>query len=88
MAGTGYLAVSETVNGGRSYNERVNEDAASFDDALETLHMWLWLTQSQAMALHVIRTFMRGEIYSDHSVCVRYYVPGTVGHWYDILYRA
>jgi len=85
---TGYLAVSETVNGGKTAVQRVYEDVSSFDEATEVLHEWLWLTQSQRMALHVIRTFMRGEIYADHSVSVRYYVPGTVGHWFDIFYRA
>ncbi len=86
--GTGFLRVRETVNGGRTHVQRVYEDAASFNEATDTLHAWLWVTQSQAMALHVIRTWMRGECYADHSVTVRYYVPGTVGHWFDILYRA
>ena len=88
MAGTGYIKVTETVNGGRDYRERVCEDAASFTEATETLHAWLWLTQSQRDAVRIIMTWMRGEIYSDHSVSVRYYVPGTVGHWFEIFYRA
>lgn len=88
MAGTGYITVTETVNGGRNYRDRVREDAASFTEATETLHEWLWLTQSQRDAVRIIMTWMRGEIYSDHSVSVRYYVPGTVGHWFEIFYRA
>lgn len=88
MAGTGYIKVTETVDGGRKYSQRLCEDAGSFDEATLTLHMWLWLTQSQDMSARVIMTWMRGEIYSDHSVSVRYYVPGTVGHWFEIFYRA
>lgn len=88
MAGTGYLKVTETFNGGRDYRVRVFEDVASFTEATETLHAWLWLTQSQRDAVRIIMTWMRGEMYSDHSVSMRHYVPGTVGHWFEIFYRA
>lgn len=88
MAGTGKLSITETVNYGREYSTRLAEPVASFNDATEMLHAWLWLTQSQRAAVYVIMAWMRGEIYSDHSVSVRYYVPGTVGHWLDIQYVA
>lgn len=88
MARTGYIAVSETVNGGKTAVSHVYEDASRFIDATNILHKWLWLNQSQEMSAHVMVTWMRGETYSDHSVCVRYYVPGTVGHWFEIFYRA
>lgn len=88
MAGTGSIRVTETVNGGRSYTERLSEDVGSFDEATMTLHEWLWLTQSQSMSVRVLMTFMRGEYYSDHSVRLRHYVPGTVGHWFEIVYMA
>lgn len=84
----GRLTVKETTNGGRSYRTRVDTPASRFYDATESLHEWLWLNCSRVMALHVIMTWMRGEVYSDHSVSVRYYVPGTVGHWFEILYVA
>lgn len=86
MAGTGSILITETFNGGREYRDRVFEDVADFTEATETLHAWLWLTQSQADAVRIIMTWMRGEFYSDHSVTVRYYVPGTVGHWFEIVY--
>ena len=86
MAGT--IRITETVNGGKTYAERLSKDARSFNDATMTLHAWLWLNGSQERSARVIMTWMRGEIYSDHSVNVRYYVPGTIGHWFEILYRA
>ena len=88
MAGTRYIKVTETTDGGRTYSQRLCEDANDFTGATLTLHMWLWLTQSQRDAASVIMAWMRGEAYSDHSVSVRHYVPGTVGHWYEIFYRA
>lgn len=84
----GTITVSETVNGGRSYSERLSHDVESFDDATLSLHEWLWLYGSQERSARVMMTWMRGERYADHSVNVRYYVPGTLGHWYTILYRA
>ncbi len=84
----GTLTVKETTDGGRTYATRVDTPASRFYDATESLHAWLWTNQGRVMALHVIMTWMRGEVYSDHSVSVRYYVPGTVGHWFEILYVA
>ena len=88
MAGTGFLKITETVNGGRTYSQRLYDDVADFNEATMRLHMWLWLNGSQERSARVIMTWMRGEQYADHSVNVRYYVPGTIGHWYQILYRA
>lgn len=88
MAETGFIRVKETTDYGRTYREHVYAPATRFVEATDTLHEWLWLNQSRVMALHVIMTWMRGEIYSDHSVSVRYYVPGTVGHWFEFLYVA
>ncbi len=84
----GWVRVQETVNGGRTHVQRMYENAASFDEATDAVHAWLWLTQSQAMALYVMKSWMRGESYADHSVNVRYYVPGTVGHWFNVTYCA
>lgn len=85
---TGLLRVTETVNGGQNYATCVYEDVADFEEATMTLHEWLWLTHSQESAAKVIMTWMRGEQYADHSVHMISYVSGTVGHWFDILYRA
>lgn len=84
----GTLTVKETVNGGRSYRTHVDTSASQFVSATVSLHEWLWLNQSQETAAVIIIRWMRGEVYSDHSVSVRYYVPGTVGHWFEILYVA
>jgi hypothetical protein len=87
MASTGYIKITETTDGGRTYSQRLCDDVADFNDATLRLHMWLWLNQSQDMSAEVIMRWMRGEEYAGHSVSVRYYL-GTIGHWFEILYRA
>lgn len=84
----GSLRVTRTHNGGRTESHAYDTTADSFNEATDTLVRWLWLNATLAMTQHVVKVWMRGERYADHSVCVRYYVPGTVGHWYDIMYRA
>jgi len=83
----GTLSIKERMQNNRE-GVRMSVPVASFNDATGVLHAWLWQFQTQKMACTVIMAWMRGERYADHSVNVRYYVPGTVGHWFDILYRA
>jgi hypothetical protein len=84
----GTLSVTETTDGGRTNTVRMNLLANDFEDATALLIAYLWRDQSLAMTQHVVKWWMRGERYADHSVNVRYYVPGTVGHWFTILYVA
>jgi len=82
----GTLTITERLS---HESVRTTVDAAeSFEDATDKLIAWMWRDHTLAMAQHVVKVWMRGERYADHSVNMRYYVPGTVGHWFDILYRA
>lgn len=83
----GTLTITEVVNGGRSARTELYLPVDDFNDATKFLFEWLWLFQSET-ARSIIMAWMRGEQYADHSVNVRHYVPGTVGHWFEILYRA
>lgn len=84
----GTLTITEVVNNGRSAKTAMYLPVEDFNDATEFLFKWLWTFQSQETACNIIMAWMRGEQYADHSVNVRHYVPGELGHWFEILYRA
>lgn len=86
MAAT--IMVSATKDRGKTYTVQLAKDVKHFEDATVSLHEWLWGNVPQEDCARVIMAWMRGEIYADHSVCVRHYVRGTVGHWFEIMYRA
>lgn len=86
MAGT--IMVSSTQDRGKTYTVVLAAEAKHFEDATLSLHEWLCANVPQVDCAKVIMAWMRGECYADHSVCVRHYFPGKVGHWLEIMYRA
>lgn len=84
----GNLTVARATNGGRTERTLLNVPVEDYDDASQTLIEWLWLHQSLSMTQKVIMAWMRGEMYKEHGLWVRYYVSGTVGDWFTIRYSA